>query len=639
MTAIVTVNVSQTIAPTSNNLQKTGALISQDGTTGMPGTTTFLSELADLDAILHPSAAITAAVLSTAGMAGITTTQVHGLPVGDEISVTIAGVTSPTVGLFNGTFLVNVTGTTTFTYPLTGSPQTATASTGTWTPASSAELSAMATTFFSQGAAQGVYVLELGAGTPAQGVAALRTWITDNSAPQMFYSYLIPRSWDAVPDYLAFLGEFEGTTAKTYFFTTTTLSTYASYTNLQKCCFALIEAPAYGKWAVNPLSNLTFAGSWADNDLTAIAWSAANGGTVTATTTTPHGVLPGNTFTLSGNTPGGYNGTFTAGTLTTGSTLVFALAVNPGVESALGQLDASTGGVATATTTNAHGVAIGQTFTISGSIASTIPGGYNGTFVAVAGTTGSTLKYALAADPGTITSIHGQLNASYYVSAGVPITEFSAAAPFYVTLNYTPSTTNKITPTAFSFLFDVTPFPTQGNGATLQALQTANINVVGTGAEGGISNTILLWGTTKDGRDFTYWYSVDWVQININLNISNTIINGSNNTINPLYFNQDGINRLQQVSATTLSSGLTFGLVLGTVKQVQLDGPAFDAALDAGTYAGLTVINAVPFVPYNQENPTDYAIGQYSGLSCVYVPTRGFQHIIFNVNVTDFVTA
>jgi hypothetical protein len=64
------------------------------------------------------------------------------------------------------------------------------------------------------------------------------------------------------------------------------------------------------------------------------------------------------------------------------------------------------GGVVTLTTFSAHGLSVGSVFTISGFT----PDGYNGTFTAIAGTTGSTLKYALAADPG-VDLVAGRLDA------------------------------------------------------------------------------------------------------------------------------------------------------------------------------------------------------------------------------------
>jgi hypothetical protein len=65
---------------------------------------------------------------------------------------------------------------------------------------------------------------------------------------------------------------------------------------------------------------------------------------------------------------------------------------------------ATGGGQVTYTTTTAHGVTVGSTFVIAGMV----PTGYNGSFTAIAGTTGSTLKAAMVSDPGAETTL-GQL--------------------------------------------------------------------------------------------------------------------------------------------------------------------------------------------------------------------------------------
>jgi hypothetical protein len=283
--------------------------------------------------------------------------------------------------------------------------------------------------------------------------------------------------------------------------------------------------------------------------------------------------------------------------------------------------------VATVTTSTPHGLT--NSMSIPPILIQGVePQAYNGQFsVYITGL--STFTYTLTSNPGGSATSFG---------TGQFITqEFSLAAAFWVSLHYRPSTTNKVTPYSFAFLYGVTPFPTVGNAALLSTLKTANVNIIGTGAEGGITNTILLWGTTMDGRDFNYWYSVDWVAINVDLFVSNAIINGSNNPINPLYYNQDGINRLQKVIANVFNSGVLYGLVLFTAIEVGLDGPILDQALDLGTYDGNTIVNAVPFITYSQENPEDYAIGAYNGFSAIYVPARGFENILFNLVVSDFV--
>ena len=543
MTSIVQVNVSQTIAPTPNKLQKTGAIISQGATNTSPGTKSLITQGSDLTPILL--GALTLSVLTwSGGVVTATAVSPHGYTIGDELWLTISGAT-PTG--YNGTYFCTVTTSSAVTYVVAATLSSPASVPGSYTDADVAELSSQINTFFSQGSGQAVYVLELGAGDEQDGVAFLTAWITAN--PLVFYSYLVPREWDSNSYFLAFLAGFNNTTSKTYFFVTTTLATWQNYTNLLKCVVAMIECPSYSAWAANILTAITY-----------------NGGYVTATTTTN------------------------------------------------------------------HGVGVGQYFTING----VTPIGYNGTYKALAGTTGNTLVYAVSSVLGA-ESVLGTLVASYYTSAGIPPNEFSHAADFQVSLNYNPSTTNKVTPFQFSFLFGVTPFPTQGNSSILQQLKNAAVNVVGTGAEGGISDTILLWGTTMDANQFTYWYSCDWVQINLDLDTSNAVINGSNNPINPLYNNQQSINVLQGVGAATLSRGISYGLVLGSVIQTNYTGPQLVDAIDADQFGGFANINAIPFIPYNKENLGDYKLGKYAGLTVIYTPQLGFESIIYNVNITTFV--
>jgi hypothetical protein len=50
------------------------------------------------------------------------------------------------------------------------------------------------------------------------------------------------------------------------------------------------------------------------------------------------------------------------------------------------------------------------------------------------------------------------------------------------------------------------------------------------------------------------------------------------------------------------------------------------------------VVNAEPFIFYSRENPNNYGIGLYTGLSCIWVPQLGFQNIIFNLQDTTLIT-
>jgi len=292
-----------------------------------------------------------------------------------------------------------------------------------------------------------------------------------------------------------------------------------------------------------------------------------------------------------------------------------------------------TGGAATGSTSASHGISPGQWFQISG----VTPSGWNGWWLALPGTGGSSLVFNVPSALGA-ESVLGVVLASQYASAGVPATEFSHAADFWVALNYNPSSTNQVTPFGLSRLFGVTPFPLQGNASLLATLEAGNVNVVGTASQGGLTDTLLSGGNGMDGNPVNYWYSIDWVQLNVAAAVFVYLYNGSNNPQNPVWYDQNGINGGQSVIARTMATGITGGLVLNPVKMVQLPAEQWVQALDADTYGAYTAINADPFSSYVAENPDDFPAGVYNGWSIDYVPRRGFASVTVNVAVSNFPT-
>ena len=89
----------------------------------------------------------------------------------------------------------------------------------------------------------------------------------------------------------------------------------------------------------------------------------------------------------------------------------------------------SAGGTFTYTTTSAHGLLPGSSFTISGSV----PAGYNGTFIAAAGTTGSTIvATGVGANPGASVTL-GTLAAG---GGALPVNILNIAASNCMTVQY-----------------------------------------------------------------------------------------------------------------------------------------------------------------------------------------------------------
>lgn len=394
------------------------------------------------------------------------------------------------------------------------------------------------------------------------------------------------------------------------------------------------------------------------------AW---NSGVATVTMAANHGITNGTVFqaTIAGVTPAGYNGTFAA-TATGAATFTYPLVANPGAVTVQGTMVPASA---------AELFAMVQTFFAQGSGLSVyvlelglgtpangvtaltawivanpktiysylVPRAWcaEATFVTYAAQFESTTAqtyFFVTATLATYASFTGNKAVVQMIEApGIPVTEFSNASGFWRSLNYNPSPANQVTPFAFGYLIGVTVFPITPPQTV--AFKAANLNYVTTGAEGGISNTMLKWGVTGDGRDFTYWYSIDWVALNMQRAVANEVINGSNNPQAPLYYNQPGINRLQGRCRKVGTSAIANGLALGNPMATQYTAAEFVAAFNNGDFAGSFEVNAIPFTSYTSLNPSDYPIGVYNGLAAVYTPARGFTQIIFNINVTDFVAA
>lgn len=93
-------------------------------------------------------------------------------------------------------------------------------------------------------------------------------------------------------------------------------------------------------WDFDAQELVPYVAAYPANVITNATWAAD---VVTFTTTTSHGVTVGAVFDISGFTPAAYNGTYTALSGTTGSTLVAALVGDPGADTVQGQLDAGGG--------------------------------------------------------------------------------------------------------------------------------------------------------------------------------------------------------------------------------------------------------------------------------------------------------
>ena len=378
--------------------------------------------------------------------------------------------------------------------------------------------------------------------------------------------------------------------------------------------------------------------------ISTITWT---GSVVTVTTTTAHGIPSGDTvqIVIAGCTPTGYNGTF-AGTSTGTNTVTYPLVSDPGSSTVEGTLQLSN---------TLELAAMGNTFFAQGSTVSVFVLELGTTTVADGVTalnlyieenvnhlpTSPTPQFYSYLLPKTWDVSDAQVMAAQYEgttaqvyfyvtttlatysgwdgiksvfaalqSPSAPAIEFSTAAMYWASLSYDPSASNLAHPFEYTYVYSVTPYVLSN---TQQVTLLANgVNWVGTGAQGGISNTLIEGGTYMDLNPFNYWYCVDWLSINVAQALSAAIINGSNLPTNPLYYNQAGINTLQKVAQATVNNGISFGLILSPAN-----------------------VNATPFTTYVAQHPGDYATGTYNGLSLTFVPLRGFSSITIYLTASN----
>ena len=373
--------------------------------------------------------------------------------------------------------------------------------------------------------------------------------------------------------------------------------------------------------------------------ITSLAWSA-NVVTATVASTAPLSTAQQFTVTIAGASPAGYNGTFTA-TVTSATTFTYPLpGSNPGAETVpgtytplgsaeinnqattffaqggtvgvyvleLGSVATASAGITALQTWITNNPNVFYAYLVSkfwdGAALNTMAANYespNGkTYFFTTTTTGTMTDYAANK------AIFGVVP-----SPTAAATEFQAAAPFYQWLVNNPSAASPAAPMAFRYMFGVTPYPPNGNSASINSILTAYANLIFTGAEGGISTASLFRGTTMDGEQAMWWYSVDWFQIQIKQQMAAAIINGSNQNP-PLLYNQAGINSLLAVAQNICNSGVSFGLALSAT------------------------VTATPFWTYVQQNPSNYNAGIYNGFALTLVPQTGFQSIQFNIDAVQF---
>ena len=393
----------------------------------------------------------------------------------------------------------------------------------------------------------------------------------------------------------------------------------------------------------------------------------------TATTATAHGLVTGNSITISGITPNAYNGTYRI-TVLNATQFTYVMATTPATNStsngtayAITSITSSGNG-ATVTTASAHNLFTGNTITVIGCT----PSAYNGTFyitkvdatsftyvmASVPATNATTVgTYSVAASvigsasySGTLASIvtntaHGLITGNQVTVSGFTPSDFNGT--FIVTVlnttsfTYTMATTPVVIPTTIgSYVVTVQTMSTMvktgivatlttpvnhdlvsGDVVTISGAVPSQYNgtyyviVLSPTTFGYVMAAIPVSNATTTGTYATYQgsYSINFVITGIN---SNKFVN-VNLFKNRLYFTEENSMRVWYLPVNSIAGEalqLDFGGIARNGGYVQAMGTwTLDAGQGADDYA-VFVTNMGEVIVYNGTDPNDAATWALKGV-------------------------
>lgn len=128
------------------------------------------------------------------------------------------------------------------------------------------------------------------------------------------------------------------------------------------------------------------------------------------------------------------------------------------------------------------------------------------------------------------------------------------------------------------------------------------------------NNTVVLGGMVADGQNWESYFALDTFIFRLTVDIASMMIQASNNPLQSISFNQNGINIIKNKLVAISNTMLSFGVLDNF-------GSGYDtntnAILNTGEWA------AIDFATYKANQYEDWKNGIYNGASC-YVTIRHF---------------
>lgn len=138
------------------------------------------------------------------------------------------------------------------------------------------------------------------------------------------------------------------------------------------------------------------------------------------------------------------------------------------------------------------------------------------------------------------------------------------------------------------------------------------------------SNTVLLNGRQMDGQPWEYYYYWYLTKLEVHSKITLLLLNGSNNPVSAINFDQDGIDTIHANIVSKLEELRNLGVITNFAQ-------SYDNS--TGEFTGLGDIVCPNYYEFIVSNPDDYANEILTGISCYIQIGKFIRQVEWNVTL------
>lgn len=156
------------------------------------------------------------------------------------------------------------------------------------------------------------------------------------------------------------------------------------------------------------------------------------------------------------------------------------------------------------------------------------------------------------------------------------------------------------------------------------AMKTSLIDTPATFVSNMAGNNVILNGLCADGKAWDYYYYWWLTEYRVHSKVTTLLLNGANNPVSAIKFNQDGIDTISSNIVAVLKEAQEQGVITNFAK-------SYDQA--TGTFTDSGSIVAPTYYEYIRDYPDEYAKEVLGGISCYIQIGKFVRQVQWNVSL------